>query len=127
MIQLTEITHDLATIIISGLQADAIFTDFAKAFDRVLHPLLTEKLKSFSLSSKIVFWISAHLLNCIQFVSVRTAESEHLDVFSGAPQGSVISPTLFQMYVNYIHHCGETGVQLRFLEMIVYLHPSTQN
>lgn len=120
--QLAEITHDFAGIIDSKLQADAIFIDFAKAFDRVPHSKLISKLESFGINSKVIAWISAYLTNRSQYATLNNIDSDCLSVLSGVPQGSVLGPTLFLIYVNDISSCAEPGVTLRLFadDCVIY-------
>lgn len=120
--QLAEITHDFAGIIDSKLQADAILIDFAKAFDRVPHSKLIAKLESIGINSKVIGWISAYLTNRTQYVSLDNVDSDCLSVLSGVPQGSVLGPTLFLIYVNDISSCAEPGVTLRLFadDCVIY-------
>ena len=78
----------------------AIFFDFKKAFDSVPHRALLQKLEDLGVNSYLLQWIQSYLTNCKQRVVVNGATSLPTDVLSGVPQGSVIGPLLFLIYVN---------------------------
>lgn len=84
----------------NGGQIDIIYTDFEKAFDRVPHKRLIYKLKSYGMSDKLVTWIEAFLCDRKQSVVINGKSSSAKSVLSGIPQGSVLGPLLFVIYVN---------------------------
>lgn len=84
----------------AGNVVDTIYFDFAKAFDSVPHRRLLHKLKSFGVCGNIYKWIEGFLLNRKQYVSVDGVSSDVADVLSGVPQGTVLGPILFVIYIN---------------------------
>jgi hypothetical protein len=81
---------------------DIFFFDLSKAFDMVPHTRLINKLKTLKISDKVVRWIENYLSGRRQRVMVRGEMSDWLEIFSGVPQGSVIGPILFLIYINDI-------------------------
>ena len=83
-----------------GKQVDMLIMDFAKAFDKVSHSLLTHKLQHYGITGHINSWIQNFLSDRKQAVVVDGATSSFVPMESGVPQGSVLGPCLFLLYIN---------------------------
>lgn len=84
-------------------QIDAVYTDIAKAFDTVTHPKLLEVIRSYGIGNNLYNWIKSFLSNRIQLVRVDNSFSNPAEVVSGIPQGSVIGPLFFILYMDDIN------------------------
>jgi len=83
-------------------QVDIILLDFAKAFDTVPHQRLLKKLKHYGMINDILNWIKAWLTDWTQHVLLKGESSPSIIVTSGAPQGTVLGPLMFLLYINDI-------------------------
>ena len=98
-----------------GNPVDDLYLDFSKAFDKVPHKRLVEKVKAHVIGSYIWRWIEAWLSDRSQRVVINGKASGWEKVTSGVPQGSVLEPTLFIIYINDIDD-GITSSLLKFAD-----------
>jgi hypothetical protein len=98
--QLLEFADELMDYVAGGKQTDILILDFAKAFDRVNHSLLVHKLHYYGVRGALNRWIAAFLSDRRQAVVINGARSDFVSVQFGVPQGSVLGPCLFLVYIN---------------------------
>jgi len=109
--QLLLTINDLTKAIDNKLQVDMAILDFSKAFDKVSHSRLIQKLDFYGIRGTLLNWIKSFLSNHSQQVVVSGEYSAPSLVTSGVPQGSVFGPVLFLLYINDIE--THVGSQMR--------------
>lgn len=123
--QLFEIIHDLHVSVHSLRPVDAVFIDFAKAFDRVPHNRLIYKLGTININELVIEWIASFLSNRSQSVVINKHVSSPIPVKSGVPQGSVLGPVLFLLYINDLPANIQSTIRLFADDCVIYRPIST--
>ena len=83
-----------------GELAIGVFLDFSKAFDTVDHDILIDKLEYYGIKGVSNDWFKNYLSNRKQFVTYNSIKSDALSIKCGVPQGSILGPLLFLLYIN---------------------------
>ena len=111
---MAHLTEDVLDSTDNGLVTGSVFLDLSKAFDTVDHQLLLKKLKSLGLDNNSMGWFKSYLSAREQVVSIGNCLSCPKPISVRVPQGSILGPLLFIIYVNDLPQC------LRHCEIILY-------
>ena len=102
---LLSMTQEIKDTIEKGKIAIGVFVDFQKAFDTVNHQILLRKLHHYGIRGSANDWFKSYLTKRRQCVSINGTTSESQYTKHGVPQGSVLGPLLFLIYINDLHNC----------------------
>ena len=115
-----QIDFDWAKSINTCRQTDVILLDFSEAFDSVPHQRLLMKLDYYGIRGNMLMWIKAFLSNHTQSVSVNGIQSSSKPVLSRVPQGSILGPVLFLLYITDISSSVKSRLHLCADDCILY-------
>ena len=118
--QLIVTIHDLANTIQRGESTHVAVLDFSKAFDKVAHQRLLRKLYYYGICGELLDWFESFLSERYQSVVCEDKASSPLLVTSGVPQGTVLGPLLFLLYINDLSDNLQSTVKLFADDALLY-------
>jgi hypothetical protein len=126
--QLITVVHDVALLLDTGSEVHGAVLDFSKAFDLVPHQSLIDKLIKYSINPVLTRWIADFLANRSQSVVLSGVRSCSVPVTSGVPQGSVLGPSLFLLYINdIVESVNHSHIRLFADDTLLYKSIKNQN
>ena len=125
--QLINTTTDWANTLNNKGQTDIIFLDFSNAFSKISHKFIISKLHYYGIRNHTLSWIGAFLSNRTQTTVVNGVHSSYVEVTYGVPQGSVLGPMLFLLYINDINNAITFQIKLFADDSVLYRNIRNQN
>uniref|UniRef100_A0A8C5PV77 Reverse transcriptase domain-containing protein n=1 Tax=Leptobrachium leishanense TaxID=445787 RepID=A0A8C5PV77_9ANUR len=118
---LLKVCNDIQIGMEQGNLTGAIFLDFAMAFDTVDHGILLEKLKNSGIGDRTLTWFQSYVSDRSQYVSISGSSSLPLPVTCGVPQGSIVGPLLFTIFINDLPNvCKASAVHMYADDTVIY-------
>ena len=93
-----------------------LFLDFRKAFDTVNHQILLKKMYKYGIRGVVYDWFKSYLSNRKQYVNINKVNSPKLNITCGIPQGSILGPLMFLLYINDIANVSSVLFFLLFAD-----------
>ena len=125
--QLLGAINDFQVCLNDGKHIDALFLDFSKAFDKVSHSKLCHKLSHYRINGRILHWMTDFLSDRLQSFVLEGKISRPHSVLSGVPQGTMLAPLLFLLYINDITKPIKSTIKLYVDDILMYRIIDSEN
>ena len=102
-----------------------LFLDLSKAFDTINHTILINNLQCYGVRGSACNWFVSYLQNRKQYVVYNKTESDYKEIYCGVPQGSILGPLLFILYINDIEHVSDIIKPILFVDDTSLFHSHT--
>lgn len=124
---LLEFTDFIKMNMMKGNQIDTVYMDLAKAFDRIDHTILLDKLKQFPIDQCMINLIHSYLTDRVQVVCVGGEKSDPIRPKSSVPQGTVLSPLLFALFINDLPALIKSNILLFADDLKIFMKIKNMN
>ena len=111
-----QLTPDIADSFEKGEYTLGVFIDLSKALDTVDHQILIKKLQYYGTDGTALEWLKSYLSNRKQYISSKDVPENCLDIICGVPQGSILEPLLFLIYVNCLFKASNPLMEVKFAD-----------
>lgn len=119
-------TDSVYSALNSGEFHMSVMLDLSKAFDTVQHSILLGKLELYGIRGLSLSWVQSYLTDRKQYVSIDGTDSQLLPITAGVPQGSILGPLLFLIYINDMHLCSNIVSFVHFADDTTMFYKSSE-